>query len=565
MNRFRWCLLLAAIPIVLLAQLALSYRSLSVQGFVDRPDGSGAAILQHNPAQGVEVIAWDPGITNLRTIFNHRDRGLVKRTLIASNPSGEQIVVTRRQHLVCIEPQTGKVLWTTEQAKTALAPSRIDFINGGRHLVVTQDFSRSESSSIAILDAESGKAVQRTAIYNVARYLASKNRVAIQFSRQHERFSEWDLIELAGDQMKLIKSPAFAPREMLPNSLTVDLDVSVGGSYSERLDYIDRMKSQHQSKVRLRPATLFQPARIEIVSNQKNKTVRLQSLGFGESITALGLASLAAAIWSLLFVKNGAKSKQHSRLIGHAIVVLILMAVVTWPMTVPGWTESQNARQPAFILRAAPIFFQSVLPSLLSATALSFGLAGILSQRRPFYLWSIFFAACAMPFLLPVIGICVAVLSMGYRFRRPNRSLGNRKVDRIDSDALSQPSCNAPNSSPAIDRQNFRFGILEMMLITAGVAIFIAIGHPGRFLIAHGCLLAGLLALSVLLTSRSTRSMTFCVSVMFVAFLGGGHHLWNGSATTVFVFAIPMLTSLAALQGYRLRATRHPNKIVPAS
>ena len=560
MNRSRWCLLIAAVPIVLAAQFLLRYREASVLQYLDRPDGSGAAVVNWKPNQGLDVLAWDRDFKNTRTIHRIRRVSADHHTTMASDPKGNHLVLTQRDKLLCIDVSDGATLWESDRLVTGLGARRIDFIDQGRFIAVSlggKPLQDDERASLAIIDAKNGQLVNGGQFNLVSRYLARRNRMAIQYSRAHERFGQWDLIELRDSDATLIKSFDFIPRDMAPGSDQVELDVAMTVSYRYQDSYLDRFRetrrvfAPHRPTVRTLDPTTFRPARFEHDSPGSSVAdMRVQYVGYGEAVLIAFLIGLATAIWSVFLVFDGQVSTWQWRPVSDAFLLSGLLVLLLVPIQLYESSGHRLESQPAFYLSGAPTFLRSVLPSFLTAAAVTGCLAGLMWRRRPLYLWVAVFVSCALPVLLPTVAMTGVMMHLGYRFR-DTRNDALSVEDKL-AEQLSPPD--VTDQTLTADQSKIRFGIREVMLATTAVAIFISIGLLGSFAIPKGCLLAGLIAIGVLVTEKSINSTAFFLCVFMTVLLGTGHAIWRGTGTGVFAFAVPMFITFAAMYGFRVRA-----------
>ncbi len=564
MNRLHWCLLLAAIPIVIAAQFVLRYQEVRTLRYVDRADGSGAALLEVssgvNASDSIEVIAWDADLGNRRTLSWQPALTAKKGLLIAADTHGRFIMVSRGSGVSCLDGKSGEEIWFSGQELALRDATRLEFMNDDQHLLVIRQAGEDGGSAATILNTESGESVAGIEGRNVARFLARGNRFAIQHGRESERFGQWDLFALESDKVRLIESTDFAPAEMLPVEKNVELDVSTTTTYYWDTPYSQRFVSgqdaglhrrvhaKHAATVEVLPANQFRPELLRSADSEITNTIRVGKLGLGESIFLLSIVAVAVAIWVMVLVLEGASSGWKHRLLMDAVAITVLFIVLFVPLTQGGGQAEADAsalQRISFQRTSVTAFFDGPVVAFFAALMMVISIAGLLTRVSAFYLWGGFILACALPVLLPPIAIIFFLVFRGFRLTRSTQAEQLDVSERLRL-SVSEPEQNAPKKS------KFRFGIGEVMLITTGVALFIAIGQVSFYLIFWGFLLAGVLALSVLLMGESIQATTLFVCAFAVSIFGTGHRLWDLSGTSVFVFALPMLFALAAVHHYRI-------------
>ncbi|MGB7346021.1 MAG: hypothetical protein WBD20_17520 [Pirellulaceae bacterium] len=549
MNQYRWCLLLAAIPILVAAQIVLRYQEAEVLQYLDRPDGSGAALLRNLSNGNREIIAWDAGLTNRRKIYSMTlSAGSLRQIGITSDAKGERIAFLHRQSMICIQADDGTPLWKSEPLALIGDATRTNFVNDGQHLVVSTRERHHAEGHMIVLETAAGNVVSSSKIEQVVRYLVKKNRLAIQYGRDHKRSGQWDVLQIDKDEASLVKSHPFVPSEMLSNGLQVDLDVTIQASFVRRASEARKLYSKHSPTVDLENRTWMVPATFVGKGKFQGKSLRVDSMAFSECVLLLLFVGLAAANWAIFLVRDGQRSDWQWRPVIDAVLLTVFLAVLCVQLGGTGWMSGQASSQPAFILRSAPIFFQSCLPSLLSALTLVAALGVLFWERRPAYVWAAVFTCCALPVLLPLVAICLIAMKAGYQLIDSGDKSESAALATIDD---SEDDVVGPIAAE-FQRRRLRFGISEMMLATAGLAIFFGIGQLGAFLIPVGMLLAGLVTLSVMLANKNLTSTVFFLSVFIVALLNAGNEIWSEMGTAVFSFAVPLFIAMAAMHGFRL-------------
>ena len=435
MNRLHWCLLLASIPIVVAAQFVLHYKEATILQFVDRADGSGAALLDvssgYPAGNRIEVIAWDAGMGNPRTLSRKPMLNAKRRQLIAADSDGRFVVVPGESGVSCLDGATGREIWFAGQQTALQDATRVEFMNHDKHLLVIKQGEDNRASLASILSVASGKRLAGIAESDVARCLAKENRIAIQHGRGSERFGQWDLFSFDGDEARFIESADFAPREMIPVAKNIDLDISTTTKYYWNAPYSwrfvsgqdatlqRRVRSKHGATVKVLPANQFRPDILRSTDPEVAKTIRASVLGFGESVALLSMVALAVAVWVTVLVLEGASSSWKDRPLVDALAITILFVVLFVPLA-HRWSQTEGST-PAFQRSTVITFFDGPVVAFFAALVMVAGISGLLTQMRPFYLWGGFILACALPVLLPPIAVIFFLLFRGFRMIRSTK------------------------------------------------------------------------------------------------------------------------------------------------
>ncbi len=546
MNWRRSCLLLAAILIVTAAQWVLNYREVHLIQYADRQDGSGVALLHFTPNQDAQWIAWDAGMTNRRVIYRSPRLLDKQRQVLGIDNDGQRMAIVDRQHLIGIDVKSGQVIWRTNHEANQFNTKRIDFINDGKYIILSLQDAQTTGDGIVIVNAKTGCVVANSLIENVSRYLVQNNRLAVQYGRMHERPTRWDTWELDDDQLRLIRSSDFIPNQMMPIVNENNLEVSMIVSYMDRSEDQKRLYAKHLPTVLFRPAANFKPPFLFSGQGSDQHWLRLNPLGYGETIVLLVLVALATATWAVFLVSEDYRRDWPWRPVIDAAILLAMLIAMSVPVSAIVDPSTAVDHAPMMFTSGdhVYVFFDGVIRCLLIAVVVVSCLMALMANPRPRYIWLAFLAACAYPMLLPPFAFVVTALKIGYRFRRAGIEQDLKQLRNADSPTSLQSNAG---------RRKWRFGIREVMLLTTGIAMLIAMGTISAWSVAGGCMLVVLLALSIAITDRSIVMSSFFLSVFFTSLYVAGHLIWPQTTIAVFGSAVPMLLTLAGVFGYRMQ------------
>jgi hypothetical protein len=155
----------------------------------------------------------------------------------------------------------------------------------------------------------------------------------------------------------------------------------------------------------------------------------------------------------------------------------------------------------------------------------------LLLAERPLYIWAIVITSCFVPFLLP--SSLSALILRGYRFRSPFDL-------RVGS------------GGSLIDRGKIRFGIGEMLMATAALAILLSVGLSVLDLIPFGVAYAVVLVAAVLLSlDRTVARLTVGICTLAIVGLACGQSRFSPTGwASEHLFMAVLTFSCLRIYGY---------------
>lgn len=520
MNRTRWILLLLLVPITIASQICTSSWPVMLEGVAASKTGPIYVAFSYEDVNGVEIWQWSRDLSQRRRVCRTTNYYL---TGLSANADGRIIVCESPYEVAGLDATTGRRIWQKvieSEAKAHLLPD-------DRHLLLVE-VGLANAVTVSVLDIETG-AIIDSQVFNDAvggfRPMLKQvdfidDTATLQFSDSSQiclRYSAGGLQVLNGAQ----------PTRVAANNTTRMYQFIGRGFWtSKRLELLDQRDSLTATRdVVLVPSTTNTPSTIRVVDAASGDVIHQDRLGISLALRealVIGIA-IASIVWvTLLLFDSDASVK---RMLINAATLVGFFTLPFIPVTgdmIPQWIVDRQWQN----ILAIPA---AVLASVLFLVALG-------TERR-LIVWAMLLFACLFPFLMPAIVAGVGLRTIG--LRSPWRIGGASEGSMLDEGRL-------------------RFGISDLLLISAALAVFCGVGHSNLFLMAVGIGYTTAFLVSLLFSvDRSIARIGIVIStIAIVLCVCGGPWFAGIKAAAVCLLTFPFLR----MHGFALRFRRRPNE-----
>lgn len=520
MNRMHILLALTFVAIAMAGQWTLSYHSERVQQVTASDNGPVFGIIQTSNEEVEELRVWPKDLSVQTTLHRSRDRieGL------ATNRDGTTIAFLTKGDLIAFDVKERRDLWRIDDLNRRGQGSEriIRFIDDGNRIAVLERVRGTQSTALTILSAGNGSLVGKTFDANGIRafywhedqllYLDNDQRLfSIQINeggtltRNAIARSPQELANWRGTPVYLFASQQDLPAELRRGTIP---DVRTERNY-------------------------FKPVSIQRVDPQTRDVVNQFELSPAPlKIDALRLAiGLATMFWVALLVRDGRKSEKDSRLPWDLICVVALLHFFCVDF----------AQAPIDQLDLAQL---SALLALDGAVIICILFCAPLIPNRTTYVWGVSLLTCAAPPLAPLTASSLLLWRYGWRLRRSGRKSNEQESSHRGPPPLHNSQSDSGSDADDVDAVlpvekdrafRFRFGIRQMLMMTAGAALFIAVGWQSLAAFWMGFSLCFAVAIGLAFSIRVPLSLIGCLGGTLAVTLTS-HPAWTFLSMFPFVF-----------------------------
>ncbi|MFK8113916.1 MAG: hypothetical protein AB8B91_17065 [Rubripirellula sp.] len=491
-----WGLGITGCLLICVAQWCLQWRALTLKSVVIAESGDVFTLVTTKRPQRREIWRWSKNLASHEVIVNEAP---FSTRMIASR-DGSLLVIPDKTLLTCYKTGTGESwTWRSPDSFDWLS-AQVFFTDAGRFVVGIRQ--RPGRTRIVVVDSNDGKTHSTNSLNEHVVELQSRGD-------QLRCVTDWsDVIELPFDGSRNTKAQLLP---LFPSAPVEAAPVEAGWLIHE----IQEAKagpvflSSTNSSTLAQGREHFPRGSFSLVLKNRKTSEQLASASLGLSLPAIkeliAALSVAAALWVLLLSMHGASSRHPFRvftdtLVGLGLVLLICTSFIG---------IDRREGNPAGL---------AVLAALILPAFLSFIFCFSVEGDRHLHTWGIVFVACAIPLILPAIILALIMKRMNVRIQSDLplfRSAFDRGALRLP---FWEPRVQATSE---FDRRMFRFGILEMMLATAAIAFFIAIGRHTFFMPVYAPLAAMLFLIAACLTRFQAHAAIVAIgSVSVMVFFG---------------------------------------------
>ncbi|MGI9473185.1 MAG: hypothetical protein ACR2NZ_16710 [Rubripirellula sp.] len=488
----QWRLALAGVVIVVATQLPLTFEGIKLHEVVLSADGHVFASSSFRSSTANTIHHWQPGLTDRKRVVS----STIPVHSLACTHDGELLLYVEGGVLIGYDPKANSIRWTCDVGEaqnvdvfpimrdkfTVLIENALSSKFAGRRPPKLHIVRNTDGLLVGSIDDISSRHV--TCVGDCLNYFdRSSSPRSVQILASQGGPSELISTELSSRVAGRDQSAATTMNEP-------ELAAVWSGHLRPPLRYRSS-RGEHTVTYTSSPLS-FAPSRLVMSNLVEGKTIgeRWISLRRVHVVTISIIAAILLIGWLMLLTFD-ADGDLSSRRLWTDVVILFVVTMLTcidygWAIGLNSISWEANARAPALLI--------GVVLSLLFIVPLA--------SDRPFHLWGLFLVACAFPLLAPMLGLALLLKYLGFQFELYPKTSRITMVPQVfKSPTAKEEPIETESSSPGI-----RFGIREMMMVTAGIAIFISIGWQSFFMLVAGIGLAMVLGFAALLSHNAEFS-----------------------------------------------------------
>lgn len=533
MKRTRWWLLLICLPLIVCGRICVNWEVVNLEALAVARNGRIVGVVSYSPHSRYEIREWSSDLSHWQTIlewpppidvaeFLGRSDDPLGMSLCANSDGSVVVLADGHSDFFAADTLAGRKLWQAASDHNLPQRGELFFTDADRY-IVAHGYRRFGGihRHLGVIRANDGADIGNVVGRNVRAFYSRGDEVGYVGADGRAARLQLDGQRYRSTQDRLAEEFARDFQEQVlygvpPNDQRWPISAS-----TEPERFLQTRIARGSERI---------PASIQIIGARTYRAI-LSASPLMVGIAVLLLATVAAAALALL-MRNAmlcADGRRTALDLCFVVSTLLLMYTSFDPKQ---WMPAMGSQ------------WDGEAIALPFAAALSGLLLVFLFVNRPLYNWVAVFVACLLPFLAPLI-----VTAAVFRF-------GKATVDRRRSLASNPTN---PNSAPANARGKLRFGILEMLLVTAASASMIGFGSHNLLMIPFGFMLVLLFALAILL-SWVPQLAFFCATACLFGIVCvecGEPLLWTVDPVITFVLTVSLVFSFCSVYGFSLRPSKY--------
>lgn len=533
----RWCLAVFCLPLVAAAQWCLNWKDINLYDVASSAAGRLYGVVSVDHWYRTEVWEWSEELSEHRVVFRPRGRAYG----IGCSDNGGVLVMLVEDSLTAYDVSRRQVLWRETCGINEWASSDLFFTSGDRHIVLIDNagaaFStRRAMDQISVFDAESGALIGKhqgnSAILRVdssdewIRYVTRAADV-VTLCVEEGQLHETDRSTLYEQQKDAnAHSGPWKRHEIECRQRDVDSTDRILSSNSMR-----RVEGSGRQWATAASIKLTDCASGQVRSHRLSTPAAI--------VDSLRIViAFAAAAWVGILMRDGTSVRGQWRVwIDFGLMTALVVLMCT------NLNSVMSDNPPLWSQMAAPV-------AICSAVAMCLLFLVTLTAKRQVCFWSALYAACMFPVLLPTVLLATII-----------------RVRAMHSDRHASTEITAVRSDRQASSSQLRFGIHQLMLGTAAVAIVFGVGRQTVVMPQIGILLGTVVLLALLLSAKRIVAVTVCLFCVFAIVMLG---LVNTSddparASTLGLLMLLLAICFAAVYGYSIKSTVKHGGDLPAA